>query len=79
MYILQCTNADISIMSTVFNHGYSIHSYERFGKVHHVHTALEQFWALKATRQGKDVYARACNFPDIKNNTEARSFCINMK
>ena len=79
MYILQCTNADISIMTTVFNHGYSIHSYEKFGHAHHVHTVMQQFGSFKSTRQSKEVYMRGCEHPDIKNSTDALALCAKMQ
>ena len=67
MYILQCTNADISVMSTVFNHGYSITDFNKFSISHHVHTIPEQFGAFRATRQSTEVISRACSFPALKN------------
>ena len=76
MYILQCTNADISIMTTVFNHGYSIHEFSRFRAPHHVRTIDAQFGAFKGTGQSAEVYALACNFFEVQNLTSsAKSHC----
>lgn len=69
MYRLQCSNADINVMTTIFSAGYSIHQYDHVFNPnfapHHVHTVKEQFDTFLATRQPKDVLEAACSHANI--------------
>ena len=76
MYKLQCANADISIMTTVLNHGYSIHEFRRFTAPHHVHSIEEQIAAFRASRQSREVLDLACNKYPEKTRNISRSFCL---
>jgi hypothetical protein len=78
MYRLQCTNADINVMTTIFNAGYSIHQYDHVFNQnfapHHVHTIKEQFDTFLSTRQPKEVLQAACSYHNITEIVGHSSF-----
>lgn len=71
MYILQCTNADVSVMTTVFNAGYSIHHFNAIGAAHHVHGIAQQFNAFKMSHQSPETIRLGCAFFEARNSSAA--------
>lgn len=77
MYRLQCFNADINVMNTVLNAGYSIHAVDKEINdvaTHHAHTIKSQFGAFQGTKQPQEVFKAACGIENLRKIVDAKLF-----